>query len=473
MKIDTPFIHLFKTPGAGYVYDVNTNSIFKVKESVFKYLSGAANEEENNDAENTLTRMRKQGLLSTKRLETIIHPASDMLPYYLENKLEMLTLQVTQNCNLRCEYCPYSGSYINRRHNNKRMSFEIAKKAIDFYLQHSKDNDYLSVGFYGGEPLLEFSLIQKCVEYARNKAQGKEIKFNLTINGTLLNEKNVEYLIKNDFQVIISLDGPEEIHNKNRKFASDGSGSFKTVISNISKFNEEYPEFFGKVMFNAVMDPSVDFNCLNSFFMSYDAVKGHNAMFSPISNEYLADSQGERSESFEQDVSYEMFKLLLFKLKRLSKKNISPVVKAYFEQVRKVFYKERVPVEQLPDKGHHGGPCIPGVMRLFVSCDGLFYPCEKVSETSEMMKIGDLDKGYDIEKVRKLLNIGQLSEQQCKDCWAFRFCHLCAASCDDLESLSSDKKLSRCQSVRDEAETLMKEYCMLREFGYDFEEDAG
>lgn len=55
----------------------------------------------------------------------------------LNNDLHMLILQVTQNCNLRCKYCIYSGSYINRRHNNKRMDFTIAKKAIDYYIRHS------------------------------------------------------------------------------------------------------------------------------------------------------------------------------------------------------------------------------------------------------------------------------------------------------------------------------------------------
>lgn len=82
-------------------------------------------------------------------------------------------MQVTQNCNLRCQYCVYSGSYINRVHNNKRMSVEVAKQAIDFLVKHSENSKEISIGFYGGEPLLEVPLIREVVDYAEGVFSGK------------------------------------------------------------------------------------------------------------------------------------------------------------------------------------------------------------------------------------------------------------------------------------------------------------
>ena len=70
----------------------------------------------------------------------------------------MMTLQVTQNCNLRCSYCPYSGGYEQRSHNNQRMSFDIAKKSMDFFIAHSEDQPEINLGFYGGEPFFRSGL---------------------------------------------------------------------------------------------------------------------------------------------------------------------------------------------------------------------------------------------------------------------------------------------------------------------------
>ena len=84
---------------------------------------------------------------------------------------------MTQQCNLRCEYCAYSGIYDNRTHSNKRMSFETAKKSIDFFLDHSRDSESIAFGFYGGEPLLEASLIEKCIDYINKNVEGKEVNY--------------------------------------------------------------------------------------------------------------------------------------------------------------------------------------------------------------------------------------------------------------------------------------------------------
>lgn len=120
--------------------------------------------------------------------------------------------------------------------------------------------------------------------------------------------------------------------------------------------------------------------------------------------------------------------------------------------------------------GHPGGPCVPGLQRLFADADGNFFPCERVNETSEIMQIGDVDSGINASKVKELLNVGKITEDICKKCWAFRFCTSCAVYAEDGDKLSAQKRLSRCSSIKNTVEANLKEYCVLKELGFDFSE---
>ncbi|AEY65013.1 Cys-rich peptide radical SAM maturase CcpM [Clostridium sp. BNL1100] len=477
MERDTPFIHLFKTPGGYYIYDINTNRIIKTQESVYNYLSlNRGNEinigesSGNNEYDILIDKMKEKGLLSSNKVKEIIHPEDSLLEQNLASKIKMITLQVTQQCNLRCEYCAYSGDYVNRGHANARMSFETAKKGIDFLISHSKDVDMVNVGFYGGEPLLEFELIKKCVNYTLDNYGGKKITFGMTTNGTLFTKEILDFLSMHDFLIIISLDGPKEIHDLNRKFAAGGCGTFDKVNKNLEIFRESYPEYFKKVRFNVVMDRKNDFSCMNEFFNSDDIFTDLTLNTSDISVNYLK-KQYQSSDTFDIKFKYEVFKLYLNKVGKLDKRIVSKLVTGTYNRVKTSFSKERLYTKKLPDKTHHSGPCVPGAQRLFMDVNGNFYPCERVSESSEVMRIGHVDMGFDYEKIRKILNIGKITEKSCINCWAFRFCTLCAASADDMEGLSAEMKSKHCNAVRATQEEALKDYCTLIEFGHSFEEN--
>ena len=203
---EKPFIHCFRTYNCCYFYDFNTNAIVRIPESVYVHLQhlekGTANISEcDADVNEILNRLTEQGFLSSHHWCKIEHPASRLLENYLEGSVQSLTLQVTQQCNLKCEYCPYSGGFYNRQHNNRKMSFEIAKKAIDFYFLHSFDIPDAQIGFYGGEPLIEFEMIRRIVEYCNNEYYGKKIRYFVTTNATLLTEEKIDFLMKNNFDI--------------------------------------------------------------------------------------------------------------------------------------------------------------------------------------------------------------------------------------------------------------------------------
>lgn len=170
-----------RLPFGKYIYERNVNDIIALPidittEKIDKYLN-------------------RIGIVSDDFLEEICHPSSHFIEQELRGCVFNLVLQVTQNCNLRCSYCAYSGAYYNRTHSQKRMSFEMAKKAIDFLFSHSSERDQLVIGFYGGEPLLEFDLITQIVEYSESIGWGKKLRYVVTTNATLLTDKVLDFFV--------------------------------------------------------------------------------------------------------------------------------------------------------------------------------------------------------------------------------------------------------------------------------------
>lgn len=173
-----------RTPQGCYIYDRSVDTIFAVPESEYTEFKQLRNCPDPCDSP-IVQHYRQRGLLRENNVKVIRHPSTDALPHYCSDCLSSMILQVTQQCNLRCKYCAYSGAYYNRTHNSARMSFETAKQAIDFLLARSHESDHVHVGFYGGEPLLEFDLIKRCVDYIKKSVEGRTVTFGITTNATL------------------------------------------------------------------------------------------------------------------------------------------------------------------------------------------------------------------------------------------------------------------------------------------------
>jgi uncharacterized protein len=142
----------------------------------------------------------------------------------------ILTLYLTLSCNQNCRYC-YAIP-----HRNADMPIDVAKKSIEITARHLKNigDNNLGIRFFGGEPLLVWYMIPNLVEFTR--AIGKKYKLNLSFaiatNGTLLTEDHCKFFTKHDFAVGISIDGPEEVHDRNRKWI-DGTSSYSVVMEKI------------------------------------------------------------------------------------------------------------------------------------------------------------------------------------------------------------------------------------------------
>jgi len=173
--------------------------------------------------------------------------------------LRQIVFEVTDLCNLNCKYCGYGdfyGNYDTRE--AKNLSIEKAILFMEYIVSYWKNNPsvspykYIYIGFYGGEPLLNMRLIKQVVNYFKKVViPYKEFQFCMTTNAILLN-RYTDYLVENNFSLLISLDGNEYNHSYRVDYA--GKNSFDRVLSNIELFREKHPSFFTtNVNFNAVL----------------------------------------------------------------------------------------------------------------------------------------------------------------------------------------------------------------------------
>ncbi len=152
-------------------------------------------------------------------------------------QLKALCIHVAHSCNLNCEYCfAAQGNYHGER---ALMSFEVGKRAFDYLVEQSGSHVNLEVDFFGGEPMMNWEVVKDLVLYARSieKAHNKNFRFTFTTNGMLLDEEVMDFLNKEMHNVVLSLDGRREIHDRLRKTFT-GEGSYDTVLPNFEKLVE-------------------------------------------------------------------------------------------------------------------------------------------------------------------------------------------------------------------------------------------
>jgi uncharacterized protein len=244
--LDQTRIHLFSIKERYLVLDVNSCVFFEIDEIANRLLALIGTAGTVDDLVQQLAPLYGDGLVLQRLGEILSLIRSGDL--FSEDQagtaergnappLSTLCLNVAHKCNLRCEYCFAEGNYGR----DKLMTPEIAEDAVDFLIRSSKQAD-LSVSFFGGEPLLNFPVIKHTVAYARSQepVHGKRFRFHITTNGTILNEKILRFLESNQFSMIISLDGPRDVHDSMRKYPK-GQGSYDVVRRNLAKVAATWP----------------------------------------------------------------------------------------------------------------------------------------------------------------------------------------------------------------------------------------
>lgn len=235
-------IYKYKFKDKYIVLDVNSSLVYDVDEMTYDVLDyyKDKNEEEivailkdkydENEIKEVIGELKE--LEEENRLYTPEKKVNRKL--FEKGIVKAMCLHVSHDCNLACRYCFASGGNFNMK--KEVMSFETAKKAIDFIINNSGNKVHLEVDFFGGEPLLNFDVVKKTVEYAKEEAKkyGKIFRFTLTTNCVLLNDEIIDYLNKEMYNVVLSIDGRKEINDFTRPTAN-GKGSYDLIIENIKK----------------------------------------------------------------------------------------------------------------------------------------------------------------------------------------------------------------------------------------------
>ena len=317
--------------------------------------------------------------------------------------IKALCLHVAHTCNLNCSYCFASqGKYHGER---AVMSLEVGKRALDFLVENSGTRRNLEVDFFGGEPLMNFDVVKELVAYARSieREKGKNFRFTLTTNGLGINDDVIEFANRECANVVLSLDGRREVHDRYRVDYA-GKGSWDRIVPKFQKLVEARE---GK---NYYMRGT--FTHANPDFLE-DIKEMLKLGFTELSMEPVVAAPGDPSELTEEDLpivleQYEKLAQLMIERRRAGK----PFT----------FYHYMIDLS--------GGPCIykrisgcgSGTEYMAVTPWGDLYPCHQfVGE--ERFCLGNIWDGVKNTAVQtEFADCNVYARPDCADCWAKLYC---------------------------------------------------
>lgn len=334
-------------------------------------------------------------------------------------ELPQVIFEVTANCNLRCRYCVYNGAYINqRRLTPNNMSFETARKSMDIVYSLIKDREekQFTLGFYGGEPMLNFEIVKKIVQYGKELFDGWDLRFSMTTNLTLLDDRILDFLIDNNFLLLVSLDGNSENHDAKRVF-TNGKGTHRIVMKNLAKINKRDERYYERrVSFSTVFSFDLPLENLYRFFSTNELVKQKRMRFSPVNifNTTYYETYPYKFDTFRKELR-KLFSSVLLKVKDGSQ------LSGYETYLYNRFQDmgDALAAREFSDLG---GSCLFD-SRLYLDVEGRFHVCEKMNGA---FPIGDVETGFDWQKMAAMANeFKSVIERHCADCNIRLLCDRC------------------------------------------------
>ena len=412
-------VHQYKLGGYNIVLDICSGSVHVVDEVAYDVI-GAFENPNREQVIATLTEKHK-GVATRKEIEECFEqveelkqsgqlfkedtfePMAGKLKEKTSGVVKALCLHIAHTCNLNCSYCFASqGKYNGER---AIMSFEVGKRALDFLVENSGTRRNLEVDFFGGEPLMNFEVVKQLVEYARSieKEKNKNFRFTLTTNGMRVDDEVIEFSNREMSNVVLSLDGRKEVHDKFRVDYA-GKGSWEKIVPKFQKFVKER-KGQGYYMRGTFTHHNPDF--LEDIKTMLDLG------FTELSMEPVVCPAGDPSELTQEDL---------------------PVVLKQYEDLANLMIERRE--QGKPFTFYHymidlkGGPCIykrisgcgSGTEYMAVTPWGDLYPCHQFVG-DEKYKLGDIWQGVKNKSIQdEFMACNVYAREDCKDCWAKLYC---------------------------------------------------
>ncbi len=414
-------IHQYQLGGYNIVLDICSGSVHVVDEVAYDIIAMFENNSKEKIIEEISKKYAERDDISSEDIEECFsqvislkengklftpdtfEPVAGHLKAKTSGVIKALCIHIAHTCNLNCSYCFASqGKYHGDR---AMMSIEVGKRALDFLVENSGSRHNLEVDFFGGEPLMNFDVVKQMVEYARSieKKHNKNFRFTLTTNGMLIDDDVIDFANREMSNVVLSLDGRKEIHDRYRVDYT-GKGSWETIVPKFQKLVESRG---GK---NYYMRGT--FTHANPDFLN-DIKQMLDLGFTELSMEPVVCSDDDPSALTQEDL---------------------PIVLEQYEKLAELMRKRDK--EGKPFTFYHymidltGGPCIykrisgcgSGTEYMAVTPWGDLYPCHQfVGE--EKFKLGDIWNGVtNTETIEEFASCNVYARPECHDCWAKLYC---------------------------------------------------
>ena len=407
-------VHQYKNNGYDIVLDVNSGAIHVVDDVTYDVIALY----EGHTREEIVNSLRE------RYPETEVEEALDEVQMLVDNEelftkdiyenyimdfkkrptvVKALCLHIAHDCNLACQYCfAEEGEYHGRR---ALMSFEVGKKALDFLIANSGNRRNLEVDFFGGEPLMNWQVVKDLVAYGREqeKLHDKKFRFTLTTNGVLLNDEVMEFCNREMGNVVLSIDGRKEVHDKMRPFRK-GAGSYDLIVPKFQQFAESrhQDKYYVRGTFTHY---NLDF--------SEDVLHLADLGFKQISVEPVMAEPKEPYAIREEDLPklFEEYDKLAVEMIRRHKSG---------EDFN--FFHFMIDLEGGPCVAKRLSGCGSGTEYLAVTPWGDFYPCHQFVGNEKFL-LGNVDEGIlntDIRDEFKCCNV--YAKEKCRKCFARFYC---------------------------------------------------
>ena len=447
--------HAFEAGARRFLYLVPAGAIFEVDAAVGKVierLSAASQPVDRlaadlmesglprEDARDLLIELIASGVVvnGSRPTDPVQNPPADL-------PLQTLVLNLTNQCNLSCQYCYEFGAdkVATPEGKPKFMDLETAKASVDFLLQQSGGRRTVHITFFGGETLMNFPLLKQVVTYANEQAaaQGRTIDFSLTTNATLLTPSIIQFLSDNRIGVTVSMDGPKEMHDRLRVFAN-GRGSYDIIEPKVRALIQNHrtrPITARVTLTSGVTDVIKIFRHLKQ------DLGFHEVGFAPVTTSpnqlYAINDRGMDRVLEEFHALADEYLEYALRGEMHGFTNVSDTLSELHQGV---------------NKSH---PCGAGLGLVGVGPSGDIAPCHRFVD-SDTHALGHISTGIDREKQTDFLRRGHIdSKYDCHTCWARP---LCAGGCHHEAFVrygdTGHPNLHYCDWIRDWTDTCLKIY---------------
>lgn len=349
-------------------------------------------------------------------------------------EVAMFIIALTEQCNLRCTYCCYSGEYIgNHQHNTLSLSEGDLEKIYSF-IKRMAANRPIRICFYGGEPLTKFALIQHAVNRGREEC-GDKASFSVSTNGTLLNEDSMTWLVDNSVEIAMTVDGTERFHDRYR-IDKKGEGSFRKVHKALNYLHNHTFQKIPNVVLLMTLSSISDLEAIAKEWQEDDLLRNYPPTH--ISGLTPNFAKGVAEESWEE------FRNLYIHLIDTYQHHPNWVVlQTFFDELIEI-WKNR-PVFKI-EGDMPLATCMPVNTKLYIDAHLQIAVCEKFNDR---FRIGTIEQGIDWNKANELAKeYYKKREKRCAFCHAVRMCNQCPTAIEYTDEqwdvLCKNERIAHC-----------------------------